>query len=101
MRGKHSWKSVGADDIDLAALQGQEDVVGALVAEHDLELGAAVGVERPRKDVGGRAAPGGAHRELPRPKVRRRLDAGRSQRRADVDIRGEAADIMKIRSLHL
>ena len=83
------------------AAHRQQDFAGALVAAHDLELGAAIGVERQREQHRGRAAAGGAGSYIALGGVLERPDAGGGQRRADVDIGGEAAEIAELAGVEL
>src|SRR5579862_4892087 len=101
MADQHSRQAVGAGDVDLAALHGEQDLGGALVAAHDLELGAGIGVERHRIEHRGRAAARGADGIFLPAHVRERFDPGRRQSDAGIDIGGDAADVMEIRGIHL
>ena len=74
---------------------------GALVAAHDLELGAGIGVERHGIEHRGRAAARCADGKFLLAHVLERFDPGRRQRHAGIDIGGDAADIMEIRGVHL
>ena len=101
MADQHARQAIGAGDVDLAALHGEQDFGGALVAAHDLELRAGIGVERHGIKHRGRAAARRADRVLLLAHVGERFDPGRRQRHAGIDIGGDAADVMEIRGVHL
>src|SRR5262249_61991954 len=60
MAHQNAGQPIGADNIHLASLHREQDIVRSAIAADELELCSGIGVERGRKQNRGGAAAGGA-----------------------------------------
>ena len=90
---QNAGQPIGADNIYLASLHREQDIVRTAIAAADLNFAPGIGVERGREQNRSGAAAGGADGVRLRANVVEGFDAAPRQRHASIDVRHGAADI--------